>query len=331
MKLLYNDIMYGRRGGGVFFWWIFFIFIIGGGFFDLFFDVVLPVAFMGLFGFGMYKLFKAIFDSAKKAQKDKEKEAREKASNAEMARVDTKLKNYFHDNLRLYLTDDVCLMTSSGEYTGLSNLYLAYGSEKILKLSEFKNAYPDGFEKILDLLIAFSKQRSEKENKSSKAKKVTEEEDPTPKKATKTKSAFQMSKADEYIKEINKLNDAIPHEEISNGLDQTCQLLKQIDLATNEKGKDDSKLNKLYDYYLPILIQILNKYRELNDSPVHGEEFVDCENQLMKTILLINQALKTLHGSLHAAEYMDLNADIETLQTILKKDGLVDGNPFGGK
>lgn len=318
--------MYTRRRGPNLFWLVFVIFMFGGDIFEILF----PLGIMGLMAFGTYKLVKYIIDSINASKKDRELEERVKATNAEMARVDVKLKNYFHDNLRLYLTDDVCLMTSQGEYTGLSNLYLAYGSEKILKMSEFKNAYPDGFEKILDLLIAFSKQRNEKSSSSEKTSKAKRETIPDEEPKRNVKSAFKLSKAEEFIKEINALNDAIPHEEITNGLNQTCQLLKQLDLAIANKREENVKLDKLYEYYLPILINILNKYRELNDSPVHGEEFEDCQNQLMKTILLINQALKTLHGSIHAAEYMDLNADIETLQTILKKDGLVDGNPFGG-
>jgi len=51
----------------------------------------------------------------------------------------------------------------------------------------------------------------------------------------------------------------------------------------------------------------------------------------MKTIILINQAMKTICNSIHEYEYMDLNADISTLQTILKKDGLLDDDPFAGK
>ena len=44
---------------------------------------------------------------------------------------------------------------------------------------------------------------------------------------------------------------------------------------------------------------------------------------LLKTILLINEALKTIVTSLTQEYFMDLSADMTTLETLLKKDGLV--------
>ena len=35
-----------------------------------------------------------------------------------------------------------------------------------------------------------------------------------------------------------------------------------------------------------------------------------------------------MNKSIHEDDYMNLSADITTLQSLLKKDGLVNGNPF---
>ena len=43
----------------------------------------------------------------------------------------------------------------------------------------------------------------------------------------------------------------------------------------------------------------------------------------MKTLLLINEALKSITTSLTQEYFMDLSADMTTLETLLKKDGLV--------
>ena len=96
-----------------------------------------------------------------------------------------------------------------------------------------------------------------------------------------------------------------------------------------EDGTVDPKLNKLYEYYLPILLGILENYKRLSEASIKGEEYRQCEVQLVKTIKLINEALKTIYNSLHESEYMNLNADINTLQSLLKQDGLVE-SPFKG-
>ena len=89
----------------------------------------------------------------------------------------------------------------------------------------------------------------------------------------------------------------------------------------------ETELKKLYDYYLPILVGILEKYKKLQDVSIKSDEFKDCESQLIKTIILINEALKTIYEEMHEDDYMNINADIETLQTLLKKDGLTE-DPF---
>ena len=168
---------------------------------------------------------------------------------------------------------------------------------------------------LFDTCRYIEKASKKKETESSEEVKQPKKEEP------------KLSTAVEYINRIDTLNKAIPNEEITNGLYQTCDLLKQIDLSNSEKKSE--KLKKLYDYYLPILVNILEKYHQLDSSPIKGEELETCKTQLIKTILLINQALKTIYSSLHEEDYMNLNADITTLQSLLKKDGLVD-NPFGG-
>ena len=232
-----------------------------------------------------------------------------------LVKIDAKLNNYFKTNHSLPVVDNISLVTQKGVYITVDDMFLAYKGEKIVQVGEFKESYPDIYEKIMSLLNAFSKLNVE----------VMKEEVDT----TKVKPSAKLSTAEKYIDEINKLNDAIPNVEISNGLYQTCDYLKQIDIVNKEEGKGEDKLTKLYDYYLPILVGILENYKKLNDSKVKTDEFKKCEIQLIKTITLINEALKSIHGSLHESDYMNLNADITTLQDLLKKDGLVDDSPFG--
>jgi len=310
MFLVYNNIMkrFGIFGGA----WGFIVFLIL--FSDLLPLVIFPLLFVGITVGSIVLIVKAIKSASIKKEKVTNFNNRPDSyaySNADMARIDEKLSSYFDNNISLPIIDNISLETASGKYTSLGNLFVTYGSEKILKLSEFAKAYPSEHDKILKLLALFSQKVESNKNTHNNSK------------------STKKSQADNYIDKINELNDAIPHEEISNGLDQACQLLKQIDLAT--KGNNNEKIDKLYDFYLPTLVTILNKYRQLNDSPIHGDEFDECENQLMKTIILINQAMKTICNSIHEYEYMDLNADISTLQTILKKDGLLDDDPFAGK
>ncbi len=236
-------------------------------------------------------------------------------NNADINKIDKKLNNYFKKNISLPVIDGISLTTQSGKFTTVDQLYLTYKDEKICKLCEFRNQYGDVYKKIMDLLLVFANKGEDV----LRAEVKTEDIKPSKK----------LSDADKYIDEINKLNDAIPQEEITNGLYQTCDLIRQVDLLS-ENHKDNNKISKLYDYYLPILVSALEKYKKLQDSKVKSDDFYQSEAGLLKTIVLINEALKTICASMQEDDYMNINADVNTLQSLLKKDGYGE-DPFGSK
>ena len=233
--------------------------------------------------------------------------------NGDLNKIDKKLANYFKHNISLPVVDDISLTTQSGKFTTADQLYLTYKDEKICKLGEFNSQYGDVYKKIMDLLLVFST----KDEDFLKAEVKVEE----PKKKNK------LSSGEKYIERINELNNSIPQEEITNGLYQTCDLLKQLKYLTENKD-DNPKVTKLYDYYLPILVSALEKYKKLQDSKVINDDFKQTEAGLIKTIVLINEALKTIIGSMQEDDYMNINADVSTLQSLLKKDGY-GSDPFG--
>lgn len=318
-----------RNGGGLFGFIIFMIILV-----NLAEEVFFPGIFMLMFFGSIFFIIKAIIDGKnannkgpirveptvrRNASSDRVQSVGDptsrlsKLSNADLNKIDKKLENYFKTNISLPVIEGIALTTQSGKFTTADQLYLTYKDEKILKLGEFKNNYFPVYDKIMQLLLVFSKRRDDV---------ISAEVDMTVKKEK------IMSDAEKYIDKIDALNRAIPQEEITNGLYQTCDLIKQIELQKESKS-DSDKVQKLHDYYLPILIDVLEKYKKLQDSPNHGDEFKKCEAQLIKTIVLINEALKTISESMQEDDYMNINADISTLQSLLQKDGYGE-NPFSG-
>ena len=303
----------------------------------MFFDVIefgvdilfafMPLIVFGLIGFSFANMFKSLLQPnyrSSTARRTNTTYRQSNVKNQKISSIDKILPDYFKNNVTLILFDDVSISTQNGVYTTVDNLYVSYKDEKICQLKELKEVYPQAYDKIIDALSKISKRDIKKINDANKKQEESKKKEETDKKQEK-KEAF--SKAEEFIDTINSLNNNLSNEEVTNGLYQTCDLLKQIDIVDREDGKVDPKLNKLYEYYLPILTGILQDYRRLSDSPIKGDDFKKCETQLVKTIKLINEALKIIYNSLHEADYMNLNADISTLQSLLKQDGYGD-TPF---
>ncbi len=216
--------------------------------------------------------------------------------------IDTKLAAYFKDSYRLPVYDDIYLTTKNGVYSGYEDLLVTKGEEVIMSLGEFADRFPVTADEVISLLEVFARQKQETA--------------PAP-----ALEPSKLSQAQQFISDINDLNVDIQKEEIKSGLYQTCALLKQID--TGASPEDNEKIYKLYDYYLPILVKILRNYKNLSAISRDSKDFKECEDQLIKTLVLINEALKIINESIYEDDYMDLSADITTLQSLLKKDGLV--------
>ena len=73
-----------------------------------------------------------------------------------------------------------------------------------------------------------------------------------------------------------------------------------------------------------MLTDIVNNYKRLSLNVENNADFKNSEDRLLKTTVLINGALNTISGSLVEDYYTELNVDMRTLESILKKDGLID-------
>ena len=217
------------------------------------------------------------------------------------------LKQYFENRISLQLEGGLVLKKENNQLFSVDNLVLYLDDDQIATLGEFKKTYPSTYHDLLQqclILIESGQVQPVKETaKESKKEKPTSIE--------------------HYIELLNAQNLDIENEEVSNGLYEVCAYLKQIDLVVKQFPQSQEKTAKLTRYYLPILLEILDSYKQLDKSVRNHEEFQKTHQRLLKTILLINEALKTIITSLTQEYFMDLSADMTTLETLLKKDGLV--------
>lgn len=291
-------------------------------------DKTLTILFLlTIFSFGsffpvlfLYVLFKYIIfgDSHKEVQPQVQKQEEPYLSTAERAKIQESLKEYFEENDRLVVTGEINLRPKSGKFVSLKDLQVYYGEDCVAGFQEFERKYEDMYRKVLDLLLKFAYL----DKKEFVKKEVVKEE---------VKEEVKQSTIADFIEIINQKNIEIEHEEISNGLYQICAYSKQIELIEKNFPKSQDKLMKVSQYYLPILVGILEDYKKMSVSVQSHEEFKAAEDKLIKTIILINEALKTICTTVCQEEFMAMNANMSTLEMLLRKDGLIDDSPFAKK
>lgn len=245
---------------------------------------------------------------------------------SDIARINVYLRHYFQTGRILPVTSDYSLQVNGTRYASLASLDVYHGNQKIDSFTSFQRKYPQGYDEIMRQLLIFAKEPDRDNVFDTEVVDTTDNK----KEEVKEEERKKPETAQDYINTINSLNNDIPDKEISDGLFETCALLKQI--QTLEKKLPDSKpkLKKLYEYYLPILVKILQQYANLQ-SATSDEAYEKTKQQLTRTIKLINEAMKKIISSMTDEDFINLAADISTLEAVLQKDGLTDEGTMSSK
>ncbi|MBR2812264.1 MAG: hypothetical protein IKD69_12885 [Solobacterium sp.] len=326
-----------RRGVGDY-WWVLFIFIFIG------LDGLLPL--MIILGIVAMITYGAVKSSNKREEERSMNYARSytrtgdyyrtagrtRYTPAQMARVNVYLRNWFrtHDSIRLGNSFD--LRIRGTRYASLASLDVYRNNSMISSLSDFGRSYPDSYNEILDEMIRIAELNETPQEPvidveaREQAPQVHAQPEPEPEPVVEEKKPGSQ----EFLEQITQLNNNIPDEEISNGLYETAALLKQIQILEEKFPDSRDKLKKLYEYYLPILVRILTQYDNLQAAKT-DPNYEATKQRLGRTIVLINDAMKTIISSMTDQDFINLSADISTLEAVLQKDGLTNEGRLGRK
>lgn len=213
-----------------------------------------------------------------------------------------KISEYFTQQEKLIYDNELYFQCPNQQFINLNSIEVYYHNEKICTLDEFKQYYPKQYPTLIEHLLPYLNLPSPQQQEP-----IQEE------------SLLQT-----YIEQINEYNIQIQNESISLDLYKTVALLKQLDLLEKKYPKTSAKLNKLNEYYLPIVLEILENYTHLQATHSNSEELNKLEEKLRKSVVLINEAIKNITSSLFEEEKMNLSADMNVLEALLKKDGLIE-------
>ncbi|MBR4446118.1 MAG: hypothetical protein IKS37_09540 [Solobacterium sp.] len=320
-----------NRGNGNSFFWLFVLLIMfgGGTVVPLLFvlGIVLAITFAAV---NSNRRQESISSGFRRPSYGSTVSSRGRYSASQMARINVYLRNWFRTRKSLPVGQSVSLRVHGERYASLASLDVYRNGTYISSLSEFGRRYPESYDEILKELIRLAENRGEPEvvyeGEYVEAEPVRPKEKKEQKKQE-TPSQAPKKSAQYFVDTINSLNNSIPDEDISNGLYETCALLKQIQQLEQRFPDSRGKLDKLYEYYLPILTRILAQYDNLQAAKT-DPSYEETRVKLNRTIKLINDAMKTIISSMTDQDFMNLAADISTLEAVLQKDGLTSEGTF---
>ena len=121
----------------------------------------------------------------------------------------------------------------------------------------------------------------------------------------------------------------VENPELSNNISEIHTTVSEIIETVEKKPDKYKKMNNFFGYYLPVTINILTKYDEIENQKLNTEDSKKFMESTQKMVKKINEAFKKQLSNLYQSDMIDTDAEMKVFDTMLKSDGYdVDDNDF---
>ncbi|MBR3249404.1 MAG: 5-bromo-4-chloroindolyl phosphate hydrolysis family protein [Clostridia bacterium] len=137
-----------------------------------------------------------------------------------------------------------------------------------------------------------------------------------------------IAEAKEMNTQIARIIPKIEDEELVKNIKEINNTTKKI-IETIEKKPEKYKVNNnFFNYYLPVTVNILNKYDEIENQNLTTEESKKFMESTKRMVIKINDAFKSQLSNLYQSDMIDTDAEMKVFDSMLKADGYNPNDDF---
>jgi len=140
----------------------------------------------------------------------------------------------------------------------------------------------------------------------------------------------RIEKAKLQNKEIINLIPKVESEYTKTNLKNINANIDKILKVVENNPKKENRLNNFFDYYLPVLLNIVKKYDEIENQKLVSSEG---KNFLKKADKMIDETCKAFEmilASLYQKDIMDVEAELKVYEMMMKADGITENEIMKG-
>lgn len=127
-------------------------------------------------------------------------------------------------------------------------------------------------------------------------------------------------------KEILSLIPKVESGDTRKNLNEIHSTVDKILTTIENNPSKANRLNNFFDYYLPVLIKIVNRYDEVENQKLVSKEGKEFMIKADKMIEGTSSAFESILSSLYQKDIMDADADMKVYDMMLKADGITGDN-----
>ena len=130
------------------------------------------------------------------------------------------------------------------------------------------------------------------------------------------------------LSEMGRLYTSIKDPEVRQKINEIMRITDKITQDAIQDPSDIPQINKFMNYYLPTTIKLLNAYDRMSAQGIEGENLTKSMNSINEMLDAAIVAYKKRLDSLFANQALDIETDIEVMNTMLAREGLTGEKDF---
>ena len=182
---------------------------------------------------------------------------------------------------------------------------------------------------LIAFLLGRSSAKKEQKKQQEELKKAREQaKAAAPKKSYGPEIDPIIAEGNRALSEMGRLYMSIKDVEVRKKINEIMRITDKITQDAIADPSDIPQIKKFMNYYLPTTIKLLNAYDRMSSQGIEGETL----DRSMKNINeMLDQAIvayKKRLDSLFENQALDIETDIEVMNTMLAREGLSGGKDF---
>lgn len=137
-----------------------------------------------------------------------------------------------------------------------------------------------------------------------------------------------IEEGNKALSEMGRLYMSIKDEEVKGKINEIMRITDKIIQDAIDDPSDIPQIKKFMSYYLPTTIKLLNAYDRMSAQGIEGENLGKSMKSINEMLDSAIEAYKKRLDSLFANQALDIETDIEVMNTMLAREGLSGGKDF---
>lgn len=140
-----------------------------------------------------------------------------------------------------------------------------------------------------------------------------------------------LNEAKNKNKQILDMETKVDSPELRKNINEIGETVNKMIKTIEKKPEKFKKMSNFFDYYLPVTLNILKKYDEIENQRLSSEEGKKFMAQTESMAEKINNAFKNQLSNLYQTDMVDTDAEMKVFESMLKADGYDTSNDFLNK